>query len=62
MTLNPHTSTEYAINLFQEEADCLVQAGENLQSFHGKRHHKDLSMKLANDKEIEQLEKAGKSS
>lgn len=50
------------MNLSQEEADRLAQAGDNSQSFRGKRRHKDLSMRLANDKEMEQLEKAGESS
>lgn len=62
MMSNPCTSTEYAMNLSQEEADHLAQVGDNLQSSCGKRHHKDLSMRLANDKEMKQLEKAGKSS
>ncbi|PGH03337.1 hypothetical protein AJ80_08697 [Polytolypa hystricis UAMH7299] len=62
MTDNPRTSTEYSMNISEEEAKLLDASGEESQSSRGKRREKPLEMRIPNDAETEQLEASGESS
>ncbi|KDB27995.1 hypothetical protein H109_00234 [Trichophyton interdigitale MR816] len=62
MTENPRTSTEYNMNISEEEARHLTKSAEASQSSRGKKREKSLAMKLPTDAEVAQLEASGESS